>query len=219
MDPKAFFRKCEERQTLKPFEWIVAILKILFGAVMVWGVAKIFVLNQPLLAGWIGMAGIIFLLHFGLFHLQALIYWRSGIAVEPIRRAPVLSQSPAQFWGRRWNLAFNKLAYDFGFAPLKRRLVSAGVTLAVFAASGLIHELVISVPARGGYGLPTLYFTIQGFGIVFEHSKFGKRLRLGRGWRGWVFTAAITARPAFVLFPPPFVRNVILPMLNAIGAT
>ena len=35
---------------------------------------------------------------------------------------------------------------------------------------------------------------------------------------GWLFTALVTAGPAFWLFPPPFVHNIILPMLNVIGA-
>ena len=33
------------------------------------------------------------------------------------------------------------------------------------------------------------------------------------------FTIIITAAPAFWLFHPPFINNVILPMLHAIGAT
>jgi len=46
-----------------------------------------------------------------------------------------------------------------------------------------------------------------------------RRVGLGRGWRGWLFTLIVAAAPAFWLFPPPFVRNVILPMLTFIGAT
>jgi hypothetical protein len=41
---------------------------------------------------------------------------------------------------------------------------------------------------------------------------------LGRGGRGWLFTFIVTAAPAFWLFHPSFIRNVILPMLHAIGA-
>ena len=83
--------------------------------------------------------------------------------------------------------------------------------------SGLIHELVITVPAGGGYGLPTGYFLLQGLGAATERSRRGRRLGLGAGRRGWLFTALVVGAPAYFLFPPPFVRNVILPMLSAIG--
>jgi predicted DCC family thiol-disulfide oxidoreductase YuxK len=219
MDAEPFLDEIRKPQTVKHTAWPATILEIIFGAALIWAGARFIVANQPLLAGWIGMIGLVFMLHFGLFHLLALVWQRAGVPVVPIMRAPILSQSLGEFWGQRWNLAFSKLAHDFGFMPLRRRLGIAGATLAVFAGSGLIHELVISVPARGGYGLPTAYFLIQGFGVVFERTTFAKQIGLGRGWRGWLFTVACAAGPAFWLFHPPFVRNVILPMLQAIGAT
>jgi hypothetical protein len=42
---------------------------------------------------------------------------------------------------------------------------------------------------------------------------------LGQGLRGRLFALAVTAGPAFWLFHPPFIHNVILPMFQAIGAT
>ena len=134
-------------------------------------------------------------------------------------RNPARSISLAEFWGRRWNTAFHELATRFAFRPLRSLAGGAAATLLVFAGSGLIHELVISVPAHAGYGLPTGYFMIQGLGVAGERTRLGRRLGLGRGWRGRVFTLAVAAGPAFFLFPPPFVRTVILPMLAAIGAT
>jgi hypothetical protein len=125
----------------------------------------------------------------------------------------------ADFWGRRRNTAFHELAARFAFKPLQPALGVTGATLLVFLASGLIHELVISVPAHGGYGLPTMYFLIQGAGVAGERTQLGRRLGFGRGWRGWLFTALVTAGPAFWLFPPPFVHHVILPILAVIGAT
>jgi len=100
---------------------------------------------------------------------------------------------------------------------VKRTRAVTYATLAVFAISGLMHELVISLPAHGGYGLPTAYFILQGFGVLVERSRLGRRIGLGRGLRGWLFTLACAAGPAFWLFHPTFVRNVILPMLRAFG--
>jgi hypothetical protein len=75
------------------------------------------------------------------------------------------------------------------------------------------------VPARGGYGLPTAYFVLQGLALLFEHSKPGRKLRIGSGWRGWCFAALVAGVPAFWLFHSVFIHHVILPMLHAIGAT
>jgi hypothetical protein len=174
--------------------------------------------SNPLAAGWVGMAGAMFVLHFGTFHWIAL-FWRSrGVDAAPIMRRPIRSTSLAEFWGRRWNAGFHALASRFTFTPLRSRVSVAGATLFAFLVSGLIHELVISVPVRSGYGLPTAYFLLQGAAVLFERSPLGRGIGLARGWRGWVFTLTVTAGPAFWLFPPPFVRLVTLPMLDVMGA-
>lgn len=203
----------------RPSEWAVTALKTALGATLTWAVARTVLPVNPLLAGWIGMAGLILVLHFGTFHLVSL-GWRSvGVDAVPLMRSPLRSISLAEFWGRRWNTAFHELATRFTFRPLRIIVGPVAATLLVFLISGLIHELVISVPARGGYGMPTGYFLLQGLGVIGEHSRIGRRLGLGRGWRGRLFTIVFTAAPAFALFSPLFVRNVILPMLVAIGAT
>jgi len=101
--------------------------------------------------------------------------------------------------------------------PVRRRFGPAAATLAAFFVSGLIHDFVISFPAGGGYGLPTGYFLLQGIGVLAERSQFGARLGMGRGFRGWFFTLLFTAGPAFWLFHPPFVRNVMIPFFAWIG--
>ena len=93
-----------------------------------------------------------------------------------------------------------------------------GALLAGFLISGLVHEVVISLPARAGFGLPTLFFLIQAGAILFERSAVGRRLGLGQGATGRLFTLAALALPAYGLFHPPFVYGVILPFMGAIGA-
>jgi len=144
--------------------------------------------------------------------------------------APLRSKTVSEFWGRRWNSAFNRLAFEFISRPITRRLAlrnscdtarrSPGIlalhfgtgiaTLTAFLVSGLIHELVISLPAGAGYGLPTAYFLLQRVGILLE--------RAFPQIRGRLFTILITAVPAFWLFHPPFILNVILPFMKAIRA-
>jgi alginate O-acetyltransferase complex protein AlgI len=165
-----------------------------------------------------GMFGIILLLHFGLFHLLASAWQRAGIPVKPLMRAPLFATSLGDFWGARWNTGFHNLAREFIFRPARRRVGQTVGVLTVFLASGLIHEFVITLPAHGGYGLPTAYFLLQGLGLVLERSALGIKLGLATGIRGRAFALFIAAAPAFWLFPPIFVRNVILPMLHAIGA-
>jgi D-alanyl-lipoteichoic acid acyltransferase DltB (MBOAT superfamily) len=117
---------------------------------------------------------------------------------------PLRASSLAHFWGRRWNAAFHFLANDFAFRPLLRKCGATAATLLVFLFSRLIHDFIISLPARGGYGLPTAYFLIQGLGVVFERTTFGKWLGLGRGWRGWLFTAICTIGPGLLAFSSDF---------------
>ena len=85
-----------------------------------------------------------------------------GLHAEPIMRRPLASQSLGEFWGKRWNLGFRNLSHALVFQPLQKRFGAAAGALGAFLASGLIHDLVISVPARAGYGLPTAYFLLQG---------------------------------------------------------
>jgi alginate O-acetyltransferase complex protein AlgI len=84
--------------------------------------------------------------------------------------------------------------------------------------SGLAHELVISLPAAAGYGLPTGYFLLQWLGLIVEKSSYGRRLGLNRAWTGRLFAALIVVGPIGILFHVPFVNRVIVPFLVTTNA-
>jgi hypothetical protein len=217
-DALAFFSRTRKPVTLSSSEWVVALMNSGLGIVLVYWGAPVALPVSRLLSGWVGMIGIVLALHFGLFKIIALAWRKAGIDATPLMEAPVKSRSLSEFWSRRWNTGFSVPARRYLMVPLARRIGMVGAIIVVFIASGILHELVISLPARWGYGLPTLYFLFQGLGMLFERSRTGRWMRLGSGWRGRVFTIVWTAGPAFWLFPAPFVDRVILPFLQSIKA-
>jgi alginate O-acetyltransferase complex protein AlgI len=218
MDVRAFCG-CGRNVPVAAREWAFAGMKTLAGVAIIGIGLPLMRAINPLITGWLGMIGITFILHFGFFHLLSLC-WRSlGIDARPIMQSPATATSLSQFWGGRWNAGFSDLVHENLFKPLFRTIGARGALFVVFFVSGALHELVIAVPARGGYGLPTAYFLLQGVGVLFERSEIGRKMGIRSGWRGWCFVAVVAGLPAFLLFPPVFIRDVILPMLHSIGAT
>ena len=191
---------------------VLGFVRIVLGAFLLFAVAHR--IREPIFAGWVGMTGMILMLHFGLFALLSLGWRALRVDAAPIMDAPLRSMSVAEFWGRRWNGAFNDLALGLVFRPMARRTGIAIATLSAFAVSGLVHETVISVPAGAGFGLPTAYFLVQGLAVLLQR----KSAALRGAVSGWLFTMIVVAGPAFWLFHPPFIRRVILPFMQAIGA-
>jgi Membrane bound O-acyl transferase family len=218
MDAEAFLDAGRRPAKPNAREWLWATVKTALGVALMWVVARHIPELQGLLRGWIGLFGLIFLLHFGSFHLIALFWQAMGIDAQPIMSKPILSKTLSEFWGKRWNLGFRQPAHDLVFRPVYKRIGVAAAGLLVFVASGLIHDLVISLPARGGYGLPTGYFILQGLGVTLERSSLGRRIGLQKGPVAWIFLVIVTAAPAFWLFHPPFVLRVILPFMRAVHA-
>ena len=202
----------------RPREWVFATAKFAIGLALVAAAIQWIPNLDPYVVGWVGMVGIIFLLHFGLFDLLSCM-WRSvGIETRPLMNWPLLSVSISEFWGKRWNRAFRDLTHRFLFRPLTSRFGPRVALGLGFVFSGLVHELVITVPAGGGYGGPTLFFLIQGAALFVERSVFGRRLGLGAGFRGWLFVACATILPVYLLFPPAFVEQIIVPFLESVGS-
>jgi hypothetical protein len=197
-------------------EWMAAWLTTALGLVVFFGAARW--MRRELLAGWLGMIGVVLTLHFGVFHVLSCAWRGRGVDARPLMNSPLRASSLGEFWGRRWNTAFRDLTHRFLFRPLMPWLGARGAIGAGFLFSGVVHDLVISVPARGGFGGPTLFFCIQAAGMLVERTAPAQRLGLGRGRRGWLFAMAVLAIPVPALFHPPFVRQVIVPFMRAAGA-
>jgi len=218
MDARSFLDPASTARAPRAAEWLLAGGRSLAGVLLVWGLARHALPNSRLLAGWIGIAGLLALFHFGLFQLLSLA-WRSvGIEAAPIMDRPLAARTLSEFWGRRWNLAFRQVAFDSVFRPLLRPLGARPALAAVFVFSAAVHELAVSLPAGGGYGLPSIYFLLQAAGMLAARSLWGRRLGIDRGRVGRVFAWLMVAGFAPLLFHAPFMWRVIIPLLAAVGA-
>ena len=222
LDAPAFFdrpagqggRQSDSQNGLRLRSLGEALLKIAIGAALLLLIAPKLIPVSQLLAGWVGMAGIVILLHCGIIHLSA-VWWNwNGRNVKPIMNSPLLATTVSEFWGKRWNLAFRDYAHVCLFSPLARKLNGLTATIAGFLFSGIVHDLAISVPAGGGYGWPTLYFILQGVALLSERYLKKSGFDLNKHWAGRIWTAAWVVGPAFILFHRPFVLKVIVPLID-----
>ena len=210
LDARCFLKPDRPAGLPKPplAEWLFASGKLALGVAILFGLARFVPAEYPYLVGWAGMVGIVMVLHFGTFHLLSCAWRAAGVEAKPLMNWPLTATSLGDFWGRRWNTAFRDLTHRFLFRSLTPRLGARGAVFAGFVFSGLVHDLVISWPAGGGYGGPTAFFLLQGVGILAERSRAGKAMGLGDGWRGWLFTMAVLLGPVGLLFHRPFVVEV-----------
>lgn len=213
MDPNRFTEGGRVEQTVQ--KAAPGLVKMFLGGFLLWGVAPML---KEIAAGWVGMVGLVLMLHFGLFHLLAIFWLRRGMAVEAIMNRPLLARTLGEFWGKRWNRAFSELMHRFVFRPALRRCRVEGATVIAFFVSGLIHDVVISGPAGDGYGLPTTYFLVQAAGLLAQRTRVARRWGLTDGVKGRMFTGAVLLAPLPLLFHEPFIDRVILPFMEVIGA-
>jgi alginate O-acetyltransferase complex protein AlgI len=220
MDPRQFFDAAPQSRPSAPttIEWLIALAKTILGGIIFWGARHVVPPGSPIILGWAGMTGAAFILHFGLFHVLSCCWRAVGVDAHPLMNAPLRATSVSEFWGNRWNIAFRDLTHMFLFRPLARRLGLQRALALSFLFSGLVHDLVISIPARGGYGGPTAFFIVQAIAILVEKSPLGRRLGLGRGVRGWLVTAVALLAPARLLFHDPFITAIVIPFMRALGA-
>ncbi len=198
MEPRAFIGKRQQRRWQGHLMWgsgcIVCggIFLTVLGWLDVWLLPLVF-------------AAMSAMFHFGALRiLTAFWAWR-GMAVRTLFRNPFATTGFVDFWGARWNLAYSHMMARTVQRPLRPYLGNKGSVFAVFVLSGVLHELAITVPAGGGYGLPTLFFVIQGCGALVE-SKGGQWSRMA------CLMSLVVGVP--VLFPEVFADGVIWPVFE-----
>lgn len=213
LNAEAFFNTSSQRTRPARRDWLRAVFSLVVGTILIVGVAPRYAEISKPVSGWIGVAGLILMLHFGTLNLIALSWQVAGQNVSELMLAPEASCSLSEFWGQRWNTAFRDFSHQTIFRPLTRALGASVATLTVFVFSGLVHELAISIPARAGYGGSMVYFLLQWLGIVIERNAVRRGWRLRSGMRGWLYAACWILIPAGLLFHTPFMTSVIVPLL------
>jgi predicted DCC family thiol-disulfide oxidoreductase YuxK len=216
LDGHTFFADAPvKRPQLHEWVWTAAVTCL--GTFLIRVAVSPMLSGQATTAAWVGMTGIVLFTHFGVIRLISVLCRHFGMNAEPIMNAPFRATSLAEFWGARWNTAFSIPARRLVLLPLGRWMGLPEAGFLVFVMSGLIHEVVISLPARGGFGLPTLYFVLQGAGVAIERSRVGRSWGLGKGIKGRLLAILFTVGPLYWLFHPEFEHNVIVPFLNVLN--
>jgi len=83
MDAAAFLASAEPPPRPSAFEWVGASMKAIGGGAVFWCAAGL-TPDHPYPAGWLAMAGILFVLHFGLFHVLSCA-WRDAATARSAR--------------------------------------------------------------------------------------------------------------------------------------
>lgn len=171
------------------------------GGWFVWfmGWRQILVMFVPLSLGF----------HFGVLRILKGILRLAGFPVRTLFPNPLETKGIADFWGRRWNVGYSQMLQRLVGRPVEAMCGKSTGVMAVFIASGLLHEVAITLPVRSGYGLPTLYFTLHGLLTLLE-GKWNRPLEKIPA------LLAVTV-PLAWLFPPAFQNEVIARFIEVFG--
>jgi alginate O-acetyltransferase complex protein AlgI len=203
------FRERHTARTIEPGPFLAAWARMGLGAASVVLLAALAPRISDRLLGPAGIAALLLAVHLGICDLLPWLLRWAGFGVPLLFDRPWAARSLAEFWSRRWNLAFVEMNQRLFARTLYRRLGKTGSRLALFALSGLLHELALSFPAGGAWGLPLGYFLLQGALVGVE-----KRFRIVN--RAWTWFWLIATSPW--LFHEPFRRALIIPFYRWLHA-
>ena len=196
----------------------MGITRILAGLLLIFTGHKLLLLNLDkelsyiLVSGCL-LVGLSLILHFGMLSISAGMWRFSGVNTYLLFRQPAKATSLTEFWSKRWNIAFSEMTSVAIFRPLKNKIGPAAALMLAFMFSGLLHELALSVPVNSGYGLPMIYFVIQGSVVLFEKFLITRRVRFLQNRivaSTWVFFWLVIPMP--LLFHAEFIKQIVWPL-------
>ncbi len=172
---------------------LMLMLAGVLGSWLVWFMEwrQIFVMFLPMSLGF----------HFGALRVLKGCMRMAGFPVRTLFPNVLETTGIGDFWSRRWNVGYSQMMQRLVGRPVEAIAGSNAGVMAIFLASGLLHELAITLPVRSGFGLPTLYFLLHGILTILE-----------KKWRsplGKIPTLIIVVLPLGLLFPPAFQQEVI----------
>lgn len=153
------------------------------------------------------------ILHFGLLNISAGIWRLKGVNAYSLFREPAKSLNLTELWGKRWNIAFSEMTAIAIYRPVRNKYGNGAGLILAFAFSGLLHELALSLPVKTGYGLPMLYFIIQGIMVLTEKvltRRFPRFLQNKISAHVWVFFWIVLPMP--LLFHTAFIKEIVWPL-------
>jgi alginate O-acetyltransferase complex protein AlgI len=199
------------------------LVHLVIGAVLVVLAALVWHLGRPplsddaarLTATVLLLPGLSLILHFGIFNVAAGAWRWMGVDARPLFRAPLAARSLGDFWGRRWNLAFSEMTAIGIYRPLAGVAGKPAATVAAFLASGVLHELAISVPVLAGFGGPSVYFLIHGVLVLVERALERRGIGVTTwGWASHVWVLGWLVAPLPILFHRPFLEGCVWPIIG-----
>ena len=200
MNPGAFQGERRKISWMADFYAGLGYLLAGLGMCVLLGYLEVYVL----VAMFIGLS---LFFHFGVLRITT-SFWRFlGFPVRPLFRNPLASCDVRDFWSTRWNISFSQMIARAVRRPLVGCLGPEKSMFGVFLVSGVFHELVITVPVKSGYGMPTLYFLIHGIAVMIEKDT----------WPHWVkkfIALLLVVVPLPLLFPEKFTHEIIMPCLT-----
>ncbi|MGY3214206.1 MBOAT family protein [Mucilaginibacter sp. HD30] len=171
--------------------------------------------NTQIITNGLLLVGLSLILHFGILTVSAGLWRFFGADTYLLFRQPAKSNSLAEFWGRRWNLAFIEMLSIAVLRPFKTKIGNTTAVLVSFLLSGLLHEIAITLPVNAGFGGPTIYFIIQGIAVVAEKKMEEQNIALSKNKllaKLWLLFWLIV--PIRFLFPDAFIEQIVRPLAN-----